>query len=312
MLDSFVVFVFACLRSLLKWFFRKTTKLCELQRICYGEPAGGPRSLALEVSLRKSNCLDIKELVIYLDKKSDEIKFNTLTERHIVEYAIHCVVRVKNINVNIHQQFVRSFGVCVAQIWGFRQLINELDVLRATGYNSSNPEHESKLTKLWDLLMPGTPLKSRISKQWSEIGFQGEDPATDFRGMGMLGLENLLYFAEQYPAVAQHVLGHSHHPIWGYSFAVVGINITHTAFCLMTDLTAKAHIYNSVTTRPTMSKFHHLYSYLFFEFDRFWLSEKPRDLMEFGRVHKKFETNIREILSDPLHKLILNVYIDTV
>ena len=37
-------------------------------------------------------------------------------------------------------------------------------------------------------MMPDTPLKERISKQWGDIGFQGKDPKTDFRGMGMLFL----------------------------------------------------------------------------------------------------------------------------
>ena len=37
-------------------------------------------------------------------------------------------------------------------------------------------------------MMPNTPLKERITKQWGDIGFQGKDPQTDFRGMGMLGL----------------------------------------------------------------------------------------------------------------------------
>ena len=30
-------------RPLTKWLLRKMTGLCELQRICYGEPAGAPR-----------------------------------------------------------------------------------------------------------------------------------------------------------------------------------------------------------------------------------------------------------------------------
>lgn len=37
-------------------------------------------------------------------------------------------------------------------------------------------------------MMPNTPLKERITKQWGDIGFQGKDPQTDFRGMGMPGL----------------------------------------------------------------------------------------------------------------------------
>lgn len=45
--------------------------------------------------------------------------------------------------------------------------------------------------QLWEFLKPNTPLESRISKQWCEIGFQGDDPKTDFRGMGLLGLYNL-------------------------------------------------------------------------------------------------------------------------
>jgi len=40
--------------------------------------------------------------------------------------------------------------------------------------------------------MPDTNLEDRITNQWGEIGFQGKDPMTDFRGMGMLGLDNLL------------------------------------------------------------------------------------------------------------------------
>ena len=33
-------------------------------------------------------------------------------------------------------------------------------------------------------MMPGSTLDGRISKQWGELGFQGKDPQTDFRGMG--------------------------------------------------------------------------------------------------------------------------------
>jgi hypothetical protein len=35
-------------------------------------------------------------------------------------------------------------------------------------------------------------LDERISDHWAELGFQGKDPATDFRGMGVLGLDQLL------------------------------------------------------------------------------------------------------------------------
>ena len=41
--------------------------------------------------------------------------------------------------------------------------------------------------------MPATELMDRITPQWQDIGFQGNNPATDFRGMGLLGLQALLY-----------------------------------------------------------------------------------------------------------------------
>jgi hypothetical protein len=39
-------------------------------------------------------------------------------------------------------------------------------------------------------------IKDRISNEWQEIGFQGSDPATDFRGAGYLGLKQLLSICE--------------------------------------------------------------------------------------------------------------------
>jgi hypothetical protein len=43
--------------------------------------------------------------------------------------------------------------------------------------------------KLWKNFKGNEELKERKSSQWIEIGFQGKDPATDFRGAGTLGLE---------------------------------------------------------------------------------------------------------------------------
>jgi hypothetical protein len=39
-------------------------------------------------------------------------------------------------------------------------------------------------------------LEARVSDQWISIGFQVNDPATDFRGAGYLGLINLHRFTK--------------------------------------------------------------------------------------------------------------------
>lgn len=50
--------------------------------------------------------------------------------------------------------------------------------------------------------------------------------------------------------------------------------------------------------------------YLFYEFDKFWLAEKPRDIMEFNRIRTKFEENIRKKLKNPKEKLKLSFLVE--
>ena len=38
--------------------------------------------------------------------------------------------------------------------------------------------------------------------------------------------------------------------------------------------------------------------YLFFEFDKFWRAEQPRDIMEFNRIKTKFQKKIVHKLKD--------------
>jgi hypothetical protein len=69
----------------------------------------------------------------------------------------------------------------------------------AVPYDSKNNDHEGQLLQLWKLSFPDKQLEARVSAQWKTLGFQGTDPMTDFRGAGIFGLNNLLYFAETYP-----------------------------------------------------------------------------------------------------------------
>lgn len=130
--------------------------------------------------------------------------------------------------------------------------------------------------------------------------------------MGLLGLENLLFFATEYRTPAQHVLSHSHHPVHGYCFAIVGINLTSLAWVLLRDGSAKTYIYNISKCLPSVRLFHQFYSYLFYQFDRFWLESKPKDIMEFSNIKSKFENNIRVCLKDPHTVFRIGVTVDNV
>ncbi|XP_054280260.1 ELMO domain-containing protein 2-like [Macrosteles quadrilineatus] len=308
---SIYTYLYWIFRPCIKWFLRKTTKLCELQRICYGEPVGYPRSNGVEVSLNLSKNDHIKDLVQYLNKLSEERKLSGPMLKVGLEKSVYVVVFAKKINPTIHRQFLKSFGRCVEHIWGYRQLLQEIENWRLTMYDSENKDHEEKLLKLWKRLKPDEPLQARVSKQWQDIGFQGDDPKTDFRGMGILGLDNLLYFAEEFPGPASHVLSHSLHPQYGYAFAIVGINLTSMAYHLFKDGTAKTHVYNVSKSFTSIRTFHQFYCYLFYEFDKYWLQAKP-NIMEFSFVKEKFEANVRSLLSNPSAVCRINIAVDTV
>ena len=79
----------------------------------------------------------------------------------------------------------------------------------------------------------GREVDRTSTSQWNELGFQGKDPATDLRGMGLLGLMQLVYYAERYPEKARSTLLDSEHPRRWYPWAVAGINVSSFVLALL-------------------------------------------------------------------------------
>lgn len=165
-------YIYYWLRPLIKWFLHRTTQLCELQRICYGLKSGCERIRGVEHSLSLSKCKNIRLLMMRLDEISSEKQFLSNKQQNLVEEAVMIVMLSKRINPKVHKPFMKSFGKCVEQIWGYKQLYHEIESLRITQYDSDNDIHENKLYQLWTLLMPDVNLETRITKQWQDIGFQ--------------------------------------------------------------------------------------------------------------------------------------------
>jgi len=275
---------FAIVRPLYKWLLHLLTGQCELLRITYRHEDGAERACSIESSLKHSKTPALKRLLV-----DDNVN---------VEDAVETVLQIKSVNPDAHPRFSPSLRACLCQICGYRQLIAQIETVRKTPYSSENDEHEKMLMQLWKALRPETSLDSRVSKQWTEIGFQGDDPATDFRGMGILGLQNLIYFVTEFSDRAKQMLAHSNHPKYGYSFAIVGINITFLTYQLLIGGHLKTHFYNAVNGRPQLEHFHQVYCCLLSEFDKFWISEKPRDIMEFNRIKEKFQKKMTHRLKD--------------
>ncbi|KAI9136248.1 ELMO/CED-12 family-domain-containing protein [Paraphysoderma sedebokerense] len=171
------------------------------------------------------------------------------------------------------------------------KLVYELNARAATRYDSSNKSHERRLLELWQLLMPVEKLTDRFTEQWIKIGFQGRDPATDFRGMGVLSLDDLIYFAKTYPTVCSAVLESSRHPICWYSFALVGINITAFTLQLIRTRRLQYWLFTYNVDKVGKDLYHEFYCYLFKQFNNYWVSRNIT-VMEFERVFAVFKKNV--------------------
>lgn len=261
----------------------------KLNRICTNKKLQlGIRTRKIDFLLRKSKNQSWKRIL------TDD----RLTIEEAVDEIIRSNRRVSSVSMNL--------TASLEQIYGYNLLVGEAESLRRTPYSSDDNNHEKLLLTLWTLLKPDVLLSSRITKQWTEIGFQGSDPMTDFRGMGILALHNLVYFVTHYNSLAQKLLKNSYHKEFGYSLAIVAINLTGVTHHLLINGHLKSHFYNTVAGQPQIDDLHKVFVYLICEFDKFWFTERPVDVMQFNAVKEKFQKVIVRKLRRKSCSLLLN------
>jgi hypothetical protein len=186
--------------------------------------------------------------------------------------------------------------VYVFQALSLRRLLRAKEV----PYDKMNPKHEEMLLRLWQLIFPNDALSSRVSDQWKILGFQGTDPASDFRGMGMLGLHNLIYFAEKYTDTFRAIVKRNvDRGSRDYPAAVAGINITQLLF---ETLNVNKPINFNGPVLPIFRilfdhpfAFEEMYCTIFQVLDRTW-DEMNASYMEFPKVIAAVKRQISDSL----------------
>lgn len=77
------------------------------------------------------------------------------------------------------------------------QVANQLESWIHESVDWNNPEHERLLQRVYQTFsLNPHPFPGRKHDEWKRIGFQSEDPVSDFRGMGRLSLECLVFAGE--------------------------------------------------------------------------------------------------------------------
>ncbi|KAK1413440.1 hypothetical protein QVD17_35213 [Tagetes erecta] len=198
-----------------------------------------------------------------------------------------------------------SFDLTPAQEDCLQRLQNRLDI----AYDGSIPEHQEALRALWKAAFPEEELRDLISEQWKEMGWQGKDPSTDFRGGGFISLENLLYLASNFPKSFQDLLQkqEGERAMWEYPFAVAGVNITFMLIQMLDLEAVKPRTFVGATFLKFLSEnesaFDLLYCITFKLMDHKWLAMHA-SYMDFNAVMKSTRRQLeRELLQDGVTRL---------
>ncbi|KAK4423944.1 ELMO domain-containing protein A [Sesamum alatum] len=176
-------------------------------------------------------------------------------------------------------------------------------------FDASRPEHQEALRALWHATYPGQELLSLVSDQWKQMGWQGKDPSTDFRGAGFISLENLLFFAKTFSTSFQSLLRKQDgkRAIWEYPFAVAGVNITFMIMQMLDLDATKPRTFIRAVFLQMLSEnewaFDLLYCVAFMIMDKLWL-EKNATYMEFNDILKSTRSQLeKELLMDDVLRI---------
>ncbi|KAJ4886246.1 ELMO/CED-12 family protein [Raphanus sativus] len=176
-------------------------------------------------------------------------------------------------------------------------------------FDGSRMEHQDALRQLWRLAYPQRELPPLKSELWKEMGWQGTDPSTDFRGGGYISLENLIFFAKTYPESFQRLLHKQDgtRAEWEYPFAVAGINISFMLAQMLDLQSGKPSTVAGIRFLEFLEEdemaFDNLYCIAFQMMDAQWLAKRA-SYMEFNEVLKSTRTQLeRELALDDVSSI---------
>ncbi|EPY42606.1 hypothetical protein AGDE_01317 [Angomonas deanei] len=114
-------------------------------------------------------------------------------------------------------------------------------------YKKEEAAHVQLLGSLWEAhhrlffhqdKIPFVAAQHAVHVDWKEMGFQASDPSTDFRGGGLLSLQQLCYLATHYPTAWTKMAGGD------FLLAAAGINISMRLITLL-GLNTRKNVLNA-------------------------------------------------------------------
>ncbi|KAK9916118.1 hypothetical protein WJX75_008858 [Coccomyxa subellipsoidea] len=189
--------------------------------------------------------------------------------------------------------------------------LNDLRTRIQVLFDADNPEHIDGLKRLWEHAFPGVPWQGVQADKWVDMGWQRNNPSSDFRGAGLIALHNHLYMAQEQPRLFRRLLDkvEGTRSDWEYPFAVAGVNLTYMleeVFDLR-DKRVGSLIDDRLPGSPagrgflcllagSSTVFETVYCMAFEVLDREWLDMKA-SYMEFPAVMTRVQSHLVRVLS---------------
>lgn len=166
--------------------------------------------------------------------------------------------------------------------------------------NKDNKAHMKMLYDIWFHHYPNDKDIQDIDKKWRKwnilnnfiinivnIGFQGKDPLTDFRGSGLLGLKHLWQFNMMDPR-AENVFNVATNQKTWYFFAATGINISGKVIEFIEKGNCDKYFYELKEEMNLYLFTQKLYNEFFNGFNELWVERNYTDFMKVNTLLEEF------------------------
>eukprot|EP00736_Rhodelphis_marinus_P013154 Rmarinus@m.24274 len=288
----------------------------ELQRACRLEDVDRMVHSFRQSLFDSSQLADVRHLLLTPGSDFDETA------------ACARIAEVKNMRGPKMDIVLANMRACLRDLHGVTLLVDHLSEL--AGSPIDYDEHFPMLDEVWSTVRPGVPRggDGRVTRDWIDIGFQGEDPATDFRATGTLGLLVLCEFARAHPDAARRFVERGlERPLQALPLALTVINFTADVLQLVrerhldvdlavlastasgpvpdTEAAADAldlfekslHPEAFVTLRDMkVDRFYALVVKVLLRFERRWEEENPPTIMAFEQLKIQFLEEVQNSL----------------
>lgn len=148
-------------------------------------------------------------------------------------------------------------------------------------FDDKNATHFRMLSTIYRKLTDSKRC-ARYGDHWESIGFQGRDPATDLRGVGMLGVLQIVAFISLNFDFIRFVYGYSRQENYRFPLAAGLLNMTH----VMMETLREGRLNNVILhQKSVINAVNTFYFALFFKFFMVYRANKCTE-SDFGELKK--------------------------